>query len=649
MSFLKNKKTEQLSYINSLSSGKERVELTKIANNLFDIMNDVGVDNEKDYRDFFYIKNNASYFYKEINKINPTNKEIAIISSIIFNKRNDNPINTIPNFYKATKYAINSLETINKKAYPQGYEGSHIQPPYNLPKWVEAMRQVYILKNKGLSKYDALDKVTEKWNTMETNDFKHWFKFYESNSHLAYKTASDEEQKIPSDMDGLYVSMPVLNNTVQENSTINEEEVNNKEDIQKRPYKRRSRPELTLNEKVNRLIGRLNSAEKLYTSDNFRELLGNEYEAWLSTLHQLKRKIQISVFKNATTVDDVVVGFSNKLISGGLVKTAGLILKVAQEASVAPPPVGSGGDIKQPKEENTESPTPPLPPPPASDEPSGDLFSDIPPSSFSENDEGIEDEEDLNDPEGAMIEFMENLGVKSNKKEASVINNDEIIVTEEDLYNYKKAQLSNESLPSKNITPSSGTVPAKPVNNVQPQMIDKNINRLNPEPVKHEFDIDDRIDSAFKNITIDDVITKLDSLVLYYKNRPAVSELTKIDLAMQQLGLAAYFPNMAEATKSALDSNQYVLTRIEDILAKLKGAYSIQSGQLEKIKDKFDEAEDLASEKKQRRQLEKMEDDGSEEFDIKAPLKQPEEIDIQEEIKNPPQVQPSNTPGVRVT
>jgi hypothetical protein len=644
MSFLKNKKTKQLFYINSLSSGKEQAELIKVANNLFDIMQDIGIDNENDYRDFFYIKNNASYFYKKINKRNATNKEIAAISSIIFNKRNENPINTIPNFYKAAQCAINSLETINKKAYPQGYDDYHIQTPYNLPKWVEAMRQVYVLKNKGLSKYDALNKVTEKWNTMEINDFKHWFKFYESNSHLSYKTASDEQQKIPSDVDGVYVSMPVVNNSVQENDAIDNQELIPKENIQKRPYKRRDRSELTLNEKVNRLIGRLNSAEKLYTSDNFRELLGNEYEAWLSTLHQLKRKIQISMFKNATTVDDVVVGFSNKLISNGLVKTAGLILKVAQEAPVAPPPVGSGGKVEEGKEEELDS----EPPSTDTDGPSGGLFSDIPSGSLPGGENSEEGMEDLDDPDGAMIEFMENLGVKSNKKEAS-INDDEIIITEDDYDNYKKAQLSNQSLLPKNITPSSEIIPAKPVNNVQPQMKDKNINRPNPELVKNEYDIDDRIDNAFKSITIDDVISKLDSLVLYYKNRPAVSELTKIDLAMQQLGLAAYFPNMAEATKSALDSNQYVLTRIEDILAKLKGAYSIQSGQLEKIKDKFDEAEDVASEKKQRRQLEKMEDDGSEEIDIKTPLKQPEEIDIQEEIKNPPQIQPSKAPGVRVT
>jgi hypothetical protein len=637
MSFLKNKRDEQLSRINNLSSGKERLELVKVANNLFNTMDSIGVYNQNDYRDFYYIKSNAAYFYKEILKKKPTNKEIAIISSIIYKNKSVNPINTISNFYKAVKSAINSLETITKKAYPQGYEGSHIQPPYNLPKWVDAMRQVYVLKSKGISKYEAIDKVTEKWNTMEINDFKHWFKFYESNSHLAYKTAAFEEQMIPSDMDNLRISLPVINNEEgSEEGSVEEHEKVQDVDIAKRPYKKRMRKDLTLNEKVNRLIGRLNSAEKLYTSDNFRELLGNEYEAWLSTLHQLKRKIQISVFKNASTVDDVIYSFSNKLVSRGFSKSASLILKVAQEAPTAPPPVGSGGEITP--EKNT---SPDVPESPPSED---DMFGDMPDSSFMDGDDAgkvgnEDDDENLNDPDAAMNEFMENLGAKSNKKKASFVNKSGINITEDDYYGYKKAQIPPAIKPSQ---PEQSSIQTP--NAIKPPSVKQQVPQGNVV-----FDIDDRIDNAFKSISIDDVIKKLESLVLYYKNRPAVSELTKIDLAMQQLGLAAYFPNMAEATKSALDSNQYVLTRIEDILAKLKGAYSVQSGQLEAIKDKFDEAEEAAAEKNQKRQIEKMTDDGSEETEIKLVDNKPEDINIKEEIKSPPQVQPSGNPGVRVT
>ena len=36
--------------------------------------------------------------------------------------------------------------------------------------------------------------------------------------------------------------------------------------------------------------------------------------------------------------------------------------------------------------------------------------------------------------------------------------------------------------------------------------------------------------------------------------------------------MASYFPSLAEALKSAVDSNQYMLTRVEDIISKLRGA-----------------------------------------------------------------------------
>ena len=41
---------------------------------------------------------------------------------------------------------------------------------------------------------------------------------------------------------------------------------------------------------------------------------------------------------------------------------------------------------------------------------------------------------------------------------------------------------------------------------------------------------------------------------------------------MDRLGIGSFFPSLGESTRSALESNSYVSTRIEDILSKLQGS-----------------------------------------------------------------------------
>ena len=41
---------------------------------------------------------------------------------------------------------------------------------------------------------------------------------------------------------------------------------------------------------------------------------------------------------------------------------------------------------------------------------------------------------------------------------------------------------------------------------------------------------------------------------------------------MDRLGISSYFPTLAEATTKNLDATQYSLTRVEDILSKLRGS-----------------------------------------------------------------------------
>jgi hypothetical protein len=91
-----------------------------------------------------------------------------------------------------------------------------------------------------------------------------------------------------------------------------------------------------------------------------------------------------------------------------------------------------------------------------------------------------------------------------------------------------------------------------------------------PKPVEREKKISDILDIS--DIKISDVIDRLDTVSSILKNREIPRQLAIVDLMMDALGIASYFPALAEATRSALESNQYMCTRIEDILSKLRGS-----------------------------------------------------------------------------
>lgn len=98
---------------------------------------------------------------------------------------------------------------------------------------------------------------------------------------------------------------------------------------------------------------------------------------------------------------------------------------------------------------------------------------------------------------------------------------------------------------------------AAPVNNVVVPNIKK------PE--------EDPIEQALGTMHINDVLKRLESLANIFKTREIARQLSIVDLMMDKLGIGAYFPELGEAIKSALDSNSYCSSRIEGILNKIRG------------------------------------------------------------------------------
>jgi len=100
------------------------------------------------------------------------------------------------------------------------------------------------------------------------------------------------------------------------------------------------------------------------------------------------------------------------------------------------------------------------------------------------------------------------------------------------------------------------------------------------DDIKVEDNTDDVIEAALDHISIKDAISRLEILVGIYKQREVPRQLAILDIMMDQLGLSSFFPQLGEAQSKALESTQYISTRLEDVLSKLQG--SVQSAEGEK-------------------------------------------------------------------
>ena len=102
---------------------------------------------------------------------------------------------------------------------------------------------------------------------------------------------------------------------------------------------------------------------------------------------------------------------------------------------------------------------------------------------------------------------------------------------------------------------------------------------IDPDPSKTpnvpDDNTDDIIDAALRNVTIDDVVSRLEMLVSVYNQREISRQLAILDIMMDRLGLASFFPALGEAMSKALEANQYIGNRLEEILGKVKGSVGI--------------------------------------------------------------------------
>ena len=106
---------------------------------------------------------------------------------------------------------------------------------------------------------------------------------------------------------------------------------------------------------------------------------------------------------------------------------------------------------------------------------------------------------------------------------------------------------------------------------------------------------------------------------------------------LDSLGLATFFPSLSEAQNKSLEANNYVSTRVDDILSKLRGSMSAKeidlqgkntpppSAEVEGIKKVLKTQDDKEAARKQMRK-----DQESEELEVKE--KATPEVEIEEDL-----------------
>lgn len=472
-------------------------------------MSGIGINSEDDHKVFFYILRHSKKISTELSKRSLSPEEISTLSTIIFDNRRKHPINTIFNFYKAAEIALNKMSIpIKKMAYPQGDGFGFTENPHNVEKWIQAMRDIYALAQKPEHELGSAFEVITA----------NWDKMERKDfKHWMsfYEENAQNKYKTAEYYEagpGTMIPMDHLRAKLPSNpdmSQFNHAQVQ----VQQADLELKKKEEIK--KKLKAIISRLNSAERLATDPevqkDLQQCLDVGVPKWLEELQRVKRLIQLAPMRSSssTILEDIIVRQSNILSKQGFPKTARELRKFAQAPIPVPPEGPMDGD-------NTGN----------------------------------------SNGDQALDELVEGMNLDNDEADSNDI---------EDV----------EDDPLAGITIIAQAVPVEPV--PQPQAVPAPLEISEPTEAtaaQTALDVktDDLFDAALSNVTIKDVVLRLETLANLFRTREIPRQLAIIDLMMDKLNISAFFPSLAEASSKSLESNQYALTRVEDILSKLRGS-----------------------------------------------------------------------------
>lgn len=493
-------------------------------------------------------------------------------------------------------------EDLDKKAYPNYDQYMYIPGRHDMKKWILALKNIHYKQKAGLEYKEAIRQSTPNWPKMEIYDFLNWLRFHEEGAHMKYKFAQVwYENNQPGYFLHIKPDPPKQVEPQVDANAVNEarEEASRKEEKRQIVEKQRQK-----------IIGRLDSAEKLLRSPDGQMFAGTELENLMEAIYNLKKKVQL-VNKISTSIrlyEDMIVREANVLKRNGFVKAAEMLYSVAQTPgasaqnaegttdstalSPSPPPdpsgagqsgIMSGLPATAPGVPNVQTPV------------NSDQNTDTPPLDTLTPAASVEDPQ----PKG-IKEFIENMnaGNMTDEDDLEVVDelhvNDpemELLVTEAQAAPpvppgvppaaLEDVPITDQPAPERRPPAFIPTIPPEPgteapVEPEAPLEVTEEDIEVNDEPANARTDFDNQIDNALKNVTIGDIVEKLEKISKYYKTREHPRELSMVDMMLDSIGLASLFPSLSEALNKSLEANNYISTRVDDILAKLRGAMASQ-------------------------------------------------------------------------
>lgn len=551
---------------------------------------------------------------KSIKDLIPTEQLRELVrqpSSGVFdlgNIKNPNELNEkikrLIEFFEEHGIDYNKLdeENVTKTAYPNYDQYMHIPGQHDLKKWLEAVRKIYIGEKTGLNRVNAVRQATSGWNPVETYDFLNWMKFYQEGAHLKYKTA---QLWYENGQPGYFLQIKP-DAAKPEEPVIDHHAIRDTQaDVDKQEEKKR-----IIEKQRQKIIGRLDSAEKLLRSPEGQMFAGLELENLMEAIYSLKKRVQlVNKLSTATRLyEDMIVREGNVLRRKGFVKAAEILYSIAQANNPPPPGTGKPGPIDVspqpvPPDDPSGAGHPGLPGTLPSVGPGMPTPPNSPPTTPSENQPvdpkspakapGSEIAQGPPSPTRALPEgltqFLEGTetGGKTTTEELSVEDNleveDMLEVREEPLM-VSEAQMAPPAPLSEDVPMTTAPAAPKPAPPEPEATEDKPLEVNEDTPPANEGgveqaapaakDFDRIIDSALANVTVNDVVAKLEDIAKIFKTREIPRQLSLVDMMLDSLGLSTYFPTLSEAINKSLESNNYVSTRLEDIISRLRGSIS---------------------------------------------------------------------------
>jgi hypothetical protein len=494
-------------------------------------------------------------------------------------------------------HKINYDKFEDKTAYPNYDQYMFIPGQHNLTKWLETVRKIFADEKGGMTRVDAVRQATNGWNLMETYDFLNWLKYYQEGTHLKYKTA---QLWYENGQPGYFLQIKPdapkpAEPTVDHNAVDNVREDSERADERKRIIEKQRQ----------KIIGRLDSAEKLLRSPEGQIFAGPELENLMEAIYSLKKKVQlVNKLSTATRLyEDMIVREGNVLMRKGFVKAAELLYSVAQANNPPPPGIGVKGPISKlpavvPPDDPSGAghpgapgglpslgpgmPQPPKSPPSTSENqpvdpkspahmPDGSIAQG-PPSPMPEDaPKGIEEFLEGTETAGKTVPTdQQGVADELDIEDTLEVEDDQLLVTEAQMAppGGDVPMTTHPSKPKPAPKPEAPKAAPMEVTDDAPPANEAGVTDA-PAGAK---DFDHIIDSALANVTVADAVAKLEDISKIFKTREIPRQLALADMMLDSLGLASYFPTLSESIQKSLESNNYVSSRLEDIIARLRGA-----------------------------------------------------------------------------